>query len=168
MASSNDNNTDSAHLEALRRDAASHNVNEETLLATDYLNHFNEIAMILELVADCPDCIDEAKEWQPKSYPDHFNDSGFSAKEFVIEAYNAAPDCYRQPFDDTITKMNTLVIDGIAEVEAMLSEAEPQHTQLTVQRITGELNALIEQASAIIHGAGTTMSQTAVDSILGN
>ncbi len=168
MAPSTENKSDngSADLAALRSEAASHNVNEETLLATDYLNHFNEIAMILELVADCPDCIDEAKEWQPKSYPDHFNDSGFSAKEFVIKAYDAAPDCYRQPFDETIGKMNTLVIDGIAEVEAMLPDAEPERTQLTVQRITGELNALIEQASAIIHGATATMSQTAVDSIL--
>ena len=85
---------DGADIAAFRREAASHNVNDETLLATDYLNHFNEIAMILELLVDCPDCIDEAKEWRPKTYEEHFNDSGFSAKEFVIAAYTHAPACY--------------------------------------------------------------------------
>ena len=30
------------------------NVNDRTLLATDYLNHVNEIIMLLELVPDAP------------------------------------------------------------------------------------------------------------------
>ena len=155
-----------ADIAALRREAASHNVNEETLLATDYLNHFNEIAMILELLADCPDCIDEAKEWQPKTYKDHFNDSGFSAKEFMIAAYTHAPARYRQPFDTTISTMNNLVLKGIESIEAILSKADPEQTQIVVQLVTSELQGLIERASAIIHGADPAMDQTAVDTIL--
>ena len=53
------------------------NIDERTLLATDYLNHFNEIVMLLELVPDLPDCLEDAKEWRPKSYAEHFRDSGF-------------------------------------------------------------------------------------------
>ena len=155
-----------AHIAQLRRQASSHNVNEETLLATDYLNHFNEIAMILELLADCPDCIDEAKEWQPKTYDAHFRDSGFSAKEFVIEAYEHAPARYREPFDETIAKMNRLVQAGIVEIETALPTTDPEQNQILVQRITGELQGLIERASAIIHGADPTMDQDAVDTIL--
>lgn len=150
----------------IRRTAASHNVNEETLLATDYLNHFNEIAMILELLADCPECIDEAKEWRPKTYEEHFNDSGFSAKEFVIATYAHAPASYRRSFDDTVATMNKLVLAGIEAVEAMISKAEPEQTEIVVQTVTGELQGLIERASAIIHGADPTMDQTAVDTIL--
>ena len=37
------------------------NINETTLLATDYLNHFNEIIMVLELVPDMPECLEEAQ-----------------------------------------------------------------------------------------------------------
>ncbi len=155
-----------ADVDAFRREAAAHNVNEETLLATDYLNHFNEVAMILELVADCPDCIDEAKDWRPKSYEEHFRDSGFSAKDFVIAAYAHAPACYRQPFDATIAAMNEVVLGAIGEIDNLIHEAGPDQVRVAVQSATAELNALIERASAIIHGANPTMNQTAVDTIL--
>ena len=56
----------------LRRLVQGKNIHQDTLLATDYLNHFNEIVMLLELVADMPDCLEDALEWQPKSYEDHF------------------------------------------------------------------------------------------------
>ena len=36
----------------LRHSVRGSNINEETLLATDYLNHFNEAIMLLELVTD--------------------------------------------------------------------------------------------------------------------
>jgi hypothetical protein len=41
------------------------NVNPLTLLATDYLNHFNEIVMIFGIVGDCPECLEDAAAWQP-------------------------------------------------------------------------------------------------------
>ena len=41
------------------------NINEETLLATDYLNHFNEIIMILDMIPMMPECLDDAKAWAP-------------------------------------------------------------------------------------------------------
>ena len=56
------------------------NIIEQTLLATDYLNHFNEIVMLLEMVPDMPEIIEEAKEWTPKSYTDHFDDSTFTER----------------------------------------------------------------------------------------
>ncbi len=34
------------------------NINEQTLLATDYLNHFNEIAMMLEMIPDMPEFLE--------------------------------------------------------------------------------------------------------------
>jgi hypothetical protein len=37
------------------------NINDQPLLATDYLNHFNEIVMILDMLPDMPELIDEAK-----------------------------------------------------------------------------------------------------------
>src|SRR3546814_1723486 len=32
------------------------NINQNTLLATDYLNHFNEIIMLLEMLPSMPEC----------------------------------------------------------------------------------------------------------------
>src|SRR3546814_16977921 len=41
------------------------NINQNTLLATDYLNHFNEIIMLLEMVPSMPECYRNAVEWRP-------------------------------------------------------------------------------------------------------
>ncbi len=57
------------------------NINEQTLLATDYLNHFNEVVMLIEMIADMPECLEDAKAWAPKSYQDHFRDSNFSDRD---------------------------------------------------------------------------------------
>ena len=54
------------------------NINEQTLLATDYLNHFNEVVMLIEMIADMPECLEDAQAWAPKSYQDHFRDSNVS------------------------------------------------------------------------------------------
>ncbi|WP_346433035.1 hypothetical protein [Breoghania sp.] len=67
------------------------NINPSTRLATDYLNHFNEIVMLLELHSDMPECIPDVLAWQPANYADHFMNSNFAAKELAVRAYNAAP-----------------------------------------------------------------------------
>ena len=61
--------------DALRVRVRGTNINEQTLLATDFLNHFNGIVMTLEMVSDMPELLEEAKAWQPKTYQDHFRDS---------------------------------------------------------------------------------------------
>jgi hypothetical protein len=67
------------------------NVNPATGLAGDYLNHFNEITMLLGLVADSPDMIADIEDWRPLTYEEHFERSGFSAKALAIAAYRGAP-----------------------------------------------------------------------------
>jgi hypothetical protein len=48
------------------------NINPITGLATDYLNHFNEAIMMLELAPEMPDCMEDLSAWRPLSYCEHF------------------------------------------------------------------------------------------------
>ena len=79
----------------LRTRLAGTNINEKKLLATDYLNHFNELVMALDLIPDMPDCLQDAREWLPKSYEEHFADSQFSDATLAIEADAIAPSKYK-------------------------------------------------------------------------
>ena len=47
---------------------AAANINPKTGLASDYLNHFNEAIMLLEMLASCPECVDDFRAWKPMSY----------------------------------------------------------------------------------------------------
>src|SRR3979411_1781123 len=63
------------------------NINPRTGLATDYLNHFNEAIMLLEMVPDMPECAEDFLTWSPLSYAEHFWASNFKARDLAIEAY---------------------------------------------------------------------------------
>src|SRR6478609_12208048 len=66
------------------------NINPRTGLATDYLNHFNEAVMLLEMIPDIPECADDFLSWRPLSYREHFTASNLKARDIAIEAYDSA------------------------------------------------------------------------------
>ncbi len=77
--------SDDSGLQAFRARLAGTNINAESLLATDYLNHFNEAVMMLDLVADMPEMLDDIKAWKPLSYVEHFRASQFAERDLAIE-----------------------------------------------------------------------------------
>lgn len=153
--------------ERLRRRLAGSNVNPQTFLATDYLNHFNEIAMILDILADCPECFEDARNWRPKSYQQHFADSGLSDRELAIEAYDHAPHKYRHRFDRIVEHMDNLVLFAVRRLEAPVAS----HDTAMIQRIAGavarRMQELVAMASAVIHGNVATSAQDDVDVLMG-
>lgn len=138
------------------------NINEKTLLATDYLNHFNEAVMLLELVSDMPDMMDEVKSWQPKSYQQHFSDSGLSIGDLAIQAYELAPAQYREPFDKTIEEANDALLTGISRIEAALADGNGDVTQGVVSEVVSAVQNCNDRAGAIIN-ANVAPIETAND-----
>jgi hypothetical protein len=53
------------------------NINPVTGLSTDYLNHFTEAIMLLELLPAVPDCVADFLAWEPKDYREHFRSLPF-------------------------------------------------------------------------------------------
>lgn len=142
------------------------NINVQTLLATDYLNHFNEIVMTLDMVPDMPELIDEAKSWEPKSYSDHFRDSTFSDKELAIEAYEHAPVQFRQPFETTVSTIDKLIAVTIQRAEEAMENGDQDRLRLMVSDSTRTIQTLMDRAGASINGSLVTMDQTEIDDLL--
>ncbi|MBI3445378.1 MAG: hypothetical protein HY055_08430 [Magnetospirillum sp.] len=144
------------------------NISAQTLLATDYLNHFNEIVMLLDMIPDMPDMIEECKMWQPKSYQEHFTDSTFKDKQLAVEAYDRVPTKFRRPFEETINQLNTLILGGVAKLEdEIVGGAEIGLTTEHVKAISRAAQALMDCANAIIHGSDRAMAQVEIDGLLG-
>ena len=96
------------------------NINPKTGLATDYLNHFNEAVMLLEMVPDMSECAEDFLTWTPLSYAEHFTASNFKARDLAIEAYEKAEPSVRAQFDhitDTMTSILTAVGSAMREVQ---------------------------------------------------
>src|SRR5271163_4972629 len=104
------------------------NINPRTGLATDYLNHFNEAIMLLEMIPDMPECAEDFLGWQPLSYCEHFTASNFKARELAIEAYDAADAGIRAEFDNITTAMTSI----LTAVGAAMREAKQDKTRATL------------------------------------
>lgn len=142
------------------------NIDPQTLLATDYLNHFNEIVMLLELIPDMPECLEDAEAWAPKSYQDHFRDSQFRDRDLAVEAYEHVPQCYREPFDDVISQMNRIVPWGLQRIREALSAEQATRLRLVCSEVSQRLQKMIDIASAIIHGSTKRLDQAEIDGFL--
>src|SRR3981189_1891790 len=104
------------------------NINPRTGLATDYLNHFNEAIMLLEMIPDMPECAGDFLTWRPLSYCEHFMASNFRARDPAIEAYDTADATIRAEFDNitsTMTSILTAVGSAMREVHQDKTRATP-------------------------------------------
>lgn len=131
--------------EALRRA----NIHPETGLATDYLNHFNEVVMLMDMLPDMPDCAEDVLAWQPCGYVEHFERSSFAAKDLATAAYAAAPKAVRAYLETIV-----LQIDGeVARAQALLKAGPDEAACEEVARLAAEeIRPLIAAASGAIHG----------------
>ncbi|MGO8913743.1 MAG: hypothetical protein ACLQDM_31090 [Bradyrhizobium sp.] len=125
------------------------NINPRTGLATDYLNHFNEAIMLLEMVPDMPECAEDFLGWQPLSYAEHFTASNFKARDLAIEAYESADAGIRASFDNITSAMTSI----LTAVGAAMREARQDKTRATLaEQATGWVKPLVMQAGGIING----------------
>jgi len=144
------------------------NIIEQTLLATDYLNHFNEIVMLLEMVPDMPEIIEEAKAWGPKSYQDHFRESTFTDKDLAVEAYDYVPERYKLPFEQTIGQIDRLIEAAVKRLDEISALGDAEHLRVTSSDYSRNIQRLMDFASGIIHGSENTLDQKEIDHLLGD
>jgi hypothetical protein len=128
------------------------NINEATLLATDYLNHFHELVMLLEAVASEPeDFAEDLFAWKPLTYEEYFAESGFRDKNLAIAAYHRAPPRSRANFDDAVDGLHREATKLVGDIRATIYGKRPGVDALCAQAVA-RLCVLIEEANAIANG----------------
>jgi len=142
------------------------NINEQTLLATDYLNHFNEIIMILEMVPMMPEVFEDAEAWEPKSYKQHFIDSTVADKDLAVEAYDYVPDKYKQPFEEIVDRINRLINNALSKGRVLIDHGDTEKLTVLMTESSRAVQKLEDMAGAIIHGSEKTMFQQEIDMVL--
>ena len=151
------------------------NINESTLLASDYLNHFHELVMLLEAVSSEPeDFADDLLSWHPLTYEEHFSESGFRDKSLAIAAYRRAPAHIRARFDEAVARLHREALSLVASVAGDLAQGKTDLTKVC-EDAAARLRVLIDDANAIANGdvrsggndADEASGQAAVDALFG-
>ena len=128
---------------------AAANINPKTGLASDYLNHFNEAVMLLDLRPHAPECIVELIGWEPMSYAEHFTESHFKDKELAVAAYAVADPVARQRLDELADTMNALLV---ATCEAFQRRSSLEAANALAAETAARLKPLVARAGAVING----------------
>jgi len=136
------------------------NINPVTRLSTDYLNHFSEALMALEMVRDMPECIDDLRVWIPKTYAEHFAGSRLSNREAIVRMYEAAP------LRGALDALSDLLNSSLAEARDSAvrgADFEPHHAAGQIRPLIAQLTALINAAAS--GPAERERSQAAIDAM---
>jgi hypothetical protein len=129
------------------------NINEATLLATDYLNHFHELVMLFEAVpAEDQDFTPDLLAWRPLTYEEHFAESGFRDKNLAIAAYRRAPAKIRARFDEAVARLHGEAVTLIGEVAAELNGKNKRRLVKRCAEAAERLRILIDEANTIANG----------------
>jgi hypothetical protein len=124
-------------------------LNPKTGLSTDYLNHFTEAVMVLDLVAGAPEYLDDLLAWRAKSYRQHFLASPFGDRDLIIAAYDAATPALRDALDGTAETLNDVFIESRGVVVRHLDTSA---AGVLSQRAMVWLRPLIARLAAVIDG----------------
>lgn len=150
------------------------NIHPETRLATDYLNHFNEVVMLIDMLPMMPDCAADIAGWRPRSYVEHFAASWFKERDLAIAAYSTVDPARRHAFEATVAAIDA-AIAAVQTILGFVPEADEQ-TFATIAAIADhEVKPLLEHASGLINGgpvrapesSDANHAQSAVDALFG-
>ena len=148
-------------------------INSDTGLCTDYLNHFSEAVMLLEMLPVVPESIDDFLAWQPSSYREHFASSNFKNRDAVIAAYQSSDPALRNTLDAIADSMNVMLT---ATREALKAKTTPAAANKLADCAVSWVRPLVTRAGMLINGSlaanarkpepGAT--QSAVDALFRN
>jgi hypothetical protein len=168
----------SAMIGHFRSHVSGTNINESTLLASDYLNHFHELVMLLEAISSEPeDFADDLFSWHPLTYEEHFTESGFRDKNLAIAAYRRAPQKIRARFDEAVARLHGEAVTLVAAVAGELT-GDRKTLNKTCEKAAQRMRILIDEANAIANGEalsegkdaeqlGDIGGQAAIDALFG-
>lgn len=147
------------------------NIHPATKLATDYLNHFNEAIMLLELVPTMPDCVDDVIAWRPLSYEEHFMRSNYRDKDLVLAAYAQAPARVKRHFIGLVAVMTGIMSETVLRLSALgpVPEAGPvadeayRRLKPLAAEAVGLMNAVIDEDADLM---GPPSAQDAIDVLM--
>lgn len=129
------------------------NINTDTLLTTDYLNHFSAMFMLLEMLPVDPLAFAvDILTWEPKTYAEHMTESGFRESKLAIVCYEHSDPQVKQAFDKIIGQLEDQTQLVIERLTAALDHERFDQIQQLCDDAVPQMRQLVEHAASIVNG----------------
>ena len=109
-------------------------------LASDYLNVFNEILLLLEFLPTMPEMTEEALAWKPRTYEEHFQQSTLPGAKEALRAYSSVDPALRVKFESVLLRLNQIVID--AQRTLVEEQSKPDYPDCIVESCESTAEAM--------------------------
>jgi two-component system, OmpR family, response regulator len=120
-------------------------------LSTDYLNHYVEVLMLIEMAPHEPSLCADLVDWWPISYVEWFSSSQVPHAPKALAAYEGLPGEDRLRFERHLAVMETL---ATMAAFALQPPCAAGHASLVVEATAPVLRRMITSASTFLDSAG--------------
>lgn len=130
-------------------------VNPASGLANDYLNVFNEIVMMIDLLPDMSDLASEIETWSPVTYRAYFTRSNLAGREGALSSYDRLEPGFRKAFERCAADLSRAARAACANVLDLClqkndgdgNDALQRACQAQAHRLRGKLERLTEMVN---------------------
>lgn len=148
-----DNSLDAGNVSLEERAACL--VNPASGIANDYLNHFNEILLLIEnLPTLLPEMLDELLEWRPVTYREYFAKSLLPGSARALQIYDGLDESFRREFEGIIDGVNAMAQASIEVIRAHRSpdgELDPSKVSDFCENASCAIRSALNRASDLVN-----------------
>lgn len=157
------NNTSGGIPDSLEERAAAL-VNPASGIANDYLNHFNEILLLIEnLPTLLPEMLDELLEWRPVTYREYFAKSLLPGSARALQIYDGLDDGFRREFEGVIDGVNAMAQASIEVIRAHRDpngELDPSKVSDFCENASCAIRSALNRASDLVNNGHEKADET--------
>jgi hypothetical protein len=117
-------------------------VNPASGLANDFLNVYNEILMLVEMLPSMPELADDVMTWRPASYRAYFMQSQLPGRNAALDAYARLDPGFRALFEASVEKLAECAVLAVETIQETIALGEDDSGE--------QIAAICEEACAHI------------------
>ena len=149
-------------IDAALAERAASLVNPASGLANDYLNVFNEIVMMIDLLPAMPDLVDNIEAWSPLTYRAYFARSGLAGSDDALSAYKELDPSFRRTFERCAADLARAARAACASVLDLTNKAHADDTISAACEVQARrLRVKLARITGIVNGDGVPLQTAA-------
>jgi hypothetical protein len=139
-------------------------VNPASGIANDYLNHFNEVLLLIEnLPTLLPEMLDELLAWKPVTYREYFGKSLLPGSGAALQIYDTLDETFRQEFESIIDGINAMALASIEVIRAHRTpngEIDPSKVSDFCENASSAIRSALNRAADLVNNGHVKAAET--------
>ena len=133
-------------------------------IANDYLNHFNEILLLIEnLPTLLPEMLDELLEWKPVTYREYFAKSLLPGSARALQIYEGLDPDFRNEFETIIDGVNAMALASVEVIRAHRTpdgDLDPSSVSDFCENASCAIRSALNRASDLVNNGRGKVGET--------